>query len=205
MFRTIPDYTTTVRNTGHTNCAKCIATYTAVNRSTRGTYPCPSCRNPFKAAQSHPIFLELVDSASQAAAAGSGRVCHPDSLHKQIASALQELTRVEEDQQRQTVQRAAREMEKVSEMMDTRDCLLVSTLSALGRVWANREICGCSTRCHMGRVGEYCDANLVIILVQYSQTVRPVLYRSSPGRSQHLAYMGTHASACMRYVCDCCA
>ena len=130
MFLPAWGYAITIRDTGHTNCAGCINRYVDATRSTRGTYPCPSCRKAFKRDQAHAIYLECVDSPSQTAVAGTEgheRVCHPDSLHKQVASALREVVRLEEDQRRQTVQRAAAEMEKVSELMDSRDCLLVST------------------------------------------------------------------------------
>ncbi len=113
---------------GHTYCATCIPAYLAATRATRGKYPCPQCRAPFKNSEPHPIFLEHGDSASQAGGRSAEPVCHSGPFHHQVASALREVTRVEEDQRAQTVQRAAQEMEKVTELMSGRDCLLVRTV-----------------------------------------------------------------------------
>ncbi|RDX54055.1 hypothetical protein OH76DRAFT_1060029 [Lentinus brumalis] len=119
---------------GHTYCATCIPAYLAATRATRGKYPCPQCRAPFKNSEPHPIFLDHGDSASQAGGRSAEPVCHSGPFHRQVASALREVTRVEEDQRAQTVQRAAQEMEKVTELMSGRDCLL-GLLTAVAARW----------------------------------------------------------------------
>lgn len=114
---------------GHVHCVDCMDRYMAVTAASRGQYPCPQCRAKFKPIQLHSIFLDLVDSPSQqSVASGSTQpVCHSEGLHLQVAKALRHVNEVEEDQRFPTVQRAAKEMEDVCELMDKRrDCMLVS-------------------------------------------------------------------------------
>ncbi|RPD58985.1 hypothetical protein L227DRAFT_564427 [Lentinus tigrinus ALCF2SS1-6] len=103
-------------------------------QATRGSYPCPHCRKLFKANQPHHVYLEDADSATQAGGRSGERVCHADAFHRQVASAVREVTRVENDQRAQTMQRAAREMEKVTELMSGRECLL-NLLTAVTVRW----------------------------------------------------------------------
>ncbi|TFK81901.1 hypothetical protein K466DRAFT_655963 [Polyporus arcularius HHB13444] len=105
----------------------------AATRATRGKYPCPQCRALFKNSEPHPIFLENGDSASQTGGRSVELVCHSGHFHRQVAAALREVTRVEEDQRAQTVQRAAQEMEKVTELMSGRDCLLALVTAVAAR------------------------------------------------------------------------
>ena len=114
-----------LNDTGHTNCATCLGRYLQTTKATRGTYPCPHCRKPFKANQPHQLFLEEAESSTQAGGRSGEGVCHTDPFHRQVASAMREATRLEHDQRRQTVQKAAKEMQKVTELMSGRDCLLV--------------------------------------------------------------------------------
>ncbi|PIL24764.1 hypothetical protein GSI_12650 [Ganoderma sinense ZZ0214-1] len=113
----------------------------AVTAANRGQYPCPQCRAKFKATQLHSIFLDLADSASQpqhpVASGSSQPACHSEGLHCQVAKALRHVNEVEEDQRFPTVQRAAKEMEGVCELMDSdkrRDCML-DLLTAVAAQW----------------------------------------------------------------------
>ncbi|KAI0738424.1 hypothetical protein C8Q80DRAFT_1205150 [Daedaleopsis nitida] len=119
---------------GHTNCADCIHRYLEVTPSTRSKYPCPHCRKTFKRSEPHPIFLEYADSASQATSGENARICHPDAFHRQVYSALKDLGALESEQRKQTVERAVEGVEKVSKMMDGRDCLL-RLLTAVAARW----------------------------------------------------------------------
>ncbi|KAI1790298.1 hypothetical protein LXA43DRAFT_973784 [Ganoderma leucocontextum] len=75
-------------------------------------------------------------SRVQPAPSGSSLpACHSEGLHHQVAKALRQVNEVEEDQRFPTVQRAAKEIEDVCELMDKRrDCML-DLLTAVAAQW----------------------------------------------------------------------
>ena len=110
---------------GHAFCADCLNRYAAGSRRHQA---CPQCRALFQRTQLHPIFLEPADSSSQqpTASSGSQPACHSEGLHCQVAKTLRKVNEVAEDQRLETVARAAKGMKDVYELMDKRDCMLVS-------------------------------------------------------------------------------
>ncbi|KAI0761779.1 hypothetical protein BD413DRAFT_234966 [Trametes elegans] len=119
---------------GHAFCAECVERCITVNKQTRDRngrlktrFPCPSCRADFKASDPHPIYVENSDFTPQGQAEANGPApCHTDAVHRRIQSALREVRHTEHDLRRQTVQKAAQEMDRVVEVSDGKDnCLLV--------------------------------------------------------------------------------
>lgn len=156
---------------GHVHCVDCMYRYMAVTTASRGQYPCPQCRAKFKPIQLHSIFLDLADSPSQhpVASGSSQPACHSEGLHRQVAKALRHVNEVEEDQRFPAVQRAAKEMEDVCELMDKRrDCMLVSGSSTTHEV--PRRALPYSTTCpgppHRRRRTMAWDATVVYIAIR---------------------------------------
>ncbi|KAI9062717.1 hypothetical protein FKP32DRAFT_1758845 [Trametes sanguinea] len=117
---------------GHTYCAECIQGCLKSRRSS-----CPNCRRPFRAVDPHPLYIESGDFASQAGPSeGNQRQpCHTTIVHQRIQRATEEVKRVEHDLRRQTVQKAAQEIDKIAELSDGKQECLLDLLTAVAARW----------------------------------------------------------------------
>ncbi|OSD05346.1 hypothetical protein PYCCODRAFT_1432505 [Trametes coccinea BRFM310] len=118
---------------GHTYCATCIQCCLRSHRS----FPCPSCRRPFKERDPHPIYVDTGDFDSQPESSNSNRSqpCHTVIVHQRIQRATEEVKRVEHDLRRQTVQKAAQEIDKIAELSDGKQDCLLDLLTAVAARW----------------------------------------------------------------------
>ncbi|KAI0641953.1 hypothetical protein C8Q79DRAFT_264345 [Trametes meyenii] len=125
---------------GHTFCAACIKSFVEINaraennrRRAASKFACPSCREPFREKDPHPVYLDTEDPNSPEDESAPQQ-CHPDAVHRRVEVALREVKRVEDDLRHQTVQRAAQEIEKVAELSgDGPECMLGLLAAVAGR------------------------------------------------------------------------
>ncbi|KAH9893212.1 hypothetical protein C8Q73DRAFT_696090 [Cubamyces lactineus] len=124
---------------GHTFCASCIdRCFQVATNNRRRTCPCPTCRTSFRASDPHPIYLDAGDSLSQAGPSNGqagGRPCHTHVAHQRIQAAIREVNKIEKDLRHQTVQKAAQEIDKAAEFMDSEQDCLLDLVTAVAARW----------------------------------------------------------------------
>ena len=91
-------------------------------RPTRGKYPCPQCREGFAEPQLHPIYLECTNASSQGS---DHKSCHSEEVHAQALYAMRHLMLSGDALQFQGILRAIKELDKLLELMDNKDCFTV--------------------------------------------------------------------------------